>query len=101
MPKIIVLSGSERAGSLNMKLADLAEKRLRAAGAAYVNASNNARATKNAWDWERFSPCLSFADSRALLNADRAARAAVIEMHARYITALYRWQGVNQPGGTR
>lgn len=33
MSKIIVISGSERAGSLNMKLADLAEKRLKAAGA--------------------------------------------------------------------
>lgn len=33
MPKILVISGSERAGSLNMKLADLAEKRLRSAGA--------------------------------------------------------------------
>lgn len=39
MPKIIVLSGSERAGSLNMKLADLAEKRLRAAGAAVTRLS--------------------------------------------------------------
>lgn len=33
MPKILILSGSERAGSLNMKLADLAQKRLQAAGA--------------------------------------------------------------------
>ena len=33
MPKILILSGSERAGSLNMRLADLAQKRLHAAGA--------------------------------------------------------------------
>ncbi|MGL4810802.1 MAG: NADPH-dependent FMN reductase [Beijerinckiaceae bacterium] len=44
MPNILVLAGSERAGSLNMKLADLAEKKLRETGAAVTRLSLRALA---------------------------------------------------------